>query len=228
MSPKQLISFIVGSYLGDGCIPKQCNPNKRNCYLKIQHSIKQKDYADWKSNLLGGFATTPVVINRIAKGKPYQCVTFNTKVHPFCTRLRKLYKPGKYGNSVKTINNSILSYLDEQGLAIWYMDDGGIVRNSYKRSDGTKGPLKFRGIKIAACSLSESEIEILTDYMQKRWGFTFKVYYSKNSEKLYPVLALFSSEARRFINLIKPFVPECMAYKIDTQQEAPIKGDDIF
>jgi len=214
MSPNQLRSIIVGSYLGDGCIPKPQTKNS-NCYLKVQHSIKQLEYAKWKSNLLGKFASEPLIVKRVFKGNPYTCCAFSTKVHPFCTRLRKLYKDGK-----KTINNSILSYLDELGLAIWYMDDGSILRNRYKRKDGSKGPLKFRGIKIAACSLSEAEIDLLVEYLKRKWNFEFKVYYSRNSEKLYPTLCIFGQEARRFIKLVEEYVPDCMQYKIDTQQEA--------
>jgi len=215
MNPKKLNSIIIGSYLGDGCIPKEQTKNSNN-YLKIQHSIKQIEYATWKSDLFEGFATKPIIINRMFKNKPYTCVAFQTKVHPFCTRLRKLYKDGK-----KTLNLSTLSYLDELGLAIWYMDDGSIVRNRYKRADGTKGHLKFRGIKIATCSFSDTEIELLRNVLKHKWDLDFKVYYSRNSEKLYPVISIFGDDARRFIEIIKPYVPDCMKYKIDTKQEAP-------
>ena len=43
-------SLIIGSLLGDGYM--SC---KTHAYLKIGHSIKQKDYVDWKYSFLSSF-----------------------------------------------------------------------------------------------------------------------------------------------------------------------------
>jgi len=88
MNPKRYRSIIIGSYLGDGCIPKPQTKNSR-CYLKIQHSIKQLEYARWKAKLLG--TKEPLIIKRTFKGKPYTACAFATGVNPFCTKLRALY-----------------------------------------------------------------------------------------------------------------------------------------
>jgi len=100
------------------------------------------------------------------------------------------------------------------------MDDGSVVRAHPKRKDGTRGPVKFRGVKIATCSFDSDEIELLRTYLLEKWGFNFKVYYSRNKEKSYPVLELFGAESKKFLERIGPYIPECMAYKTDIQQEA--------
>lgn len=215
----KIYSFLLGSYLGDGSVLKPQTKNS-NCYLRIQHSIKQKDYIDWKYNLFKDFISSPLTIHRKIKDTEYICVTVQTKVHPFCTRLRKLYKFNKINNRFeKTINESILSYLNEFGLAIWYMDDGSIVRRKHNLINGTKSGYRFRGIKIATCSFSEEEIQMLLNLFKRKWNLNLKVYYSKKQEKLYPILEIHGAEAKRFIEIIKPYVPECMKYKIDIQQE---------
>jgi hypothetical protein len=211
VNPKELKSFIIGSYLGDGTIYQ--SSKKANAYLKIQHSIKQLDYANWKSQLLGDFAVPPVIVHRLFKGNPYTSCAFQTKVHPFCTRLRKLYRDGR-----KRLTRSILSYLTPLGLAIWYMDDGSAIRRSWKHKDGTRGPLKFRGLKIAVCSFSDEEVNMLIEFFQRKYNLTFKMYKSKGQ---YPMIAIYSKGALDFINIIKDYVPECMYYKINIEQETP-------
>jgi recombination protein RecA len=211
VNPNRLRSIIAGSYLGDGCIPKPQTKNS-NCYLKVQHGIKQLDYIRWKSNLLGSFATEPIIINRTFKGKPYTATAFQTKVHPFCTRLRKLYDE----NGHKRVNNVVLSYLDELGLAVWYMDDGSKVTRRYKHVDGTYGKKKFRGTQIAICSFTPNECEIIQEYFNQKWNLDSKVYYSRGK---YPKITFLSKNGYKFVDIVKPYIPECMLYKINTLAE---------
>ena len=43
-------SVIIGSLLGDGYL--RIISGRRNAFLEINHSIKQKDYVDWKYAIL--------------------------------------------------------------------------------------------------------------------------------------------------------------------------------
>ena len=51
-------SIIIGSILGDGYLRKI--PNRSNAFLEINHSLKAKDYVDYKYKLL----------KRICKSEP--------------------------------------------------------------------------------------------------------------------------------------------------------------
>lgn len=52
--PKNLDQLMIGSLLGDGGISKP-NAGTGACYYMERHSSKQKDYSEWKFNLLGDF-----------------------------------------------------------------------------------------------------------------------------------------------------------------------------
>ncbi len=116
---KRLKSLIMASYFGDGTITKQ-RSETGNCFLQIQHSEKQLEYAKYKADLFGTFSKDPIIVSRTFKGKPYKYILITTKVHPFLTKLRKHYDT--LGN--KRIKKWMFNYLDDQSLAIWYMDDG--------------------------------------------------------------------------------------------------------
>lgn len=214
MNPKRLRSFIIGSYLGDGTIPKSRSKNS-NCYLQIQHSEKQFEYLKWKSELLGDFGKEPILVKRTLKNKPYTYAMLTTKVHPFCTRLRKLY----VGDQIqkKTINNSVISYLDELGLAIWYMDDGNLSYRKKKRKDGSTYKY-IGGVKLCTCSFSIDECNLLIDLLKRKWNLESKIYLTKGK---YPIIWLNSTNTKKFIKIIEQFVPDCMKYKIDIKREVP-------
>lgn len=219
MNLKMFKSLVIGSYLGDGCISKQQNSNS-NCYLKIQHSYKQLEYAKWKANLFESLAKQPIIINgNNNKGQPYKSVAFSTKVHPFCTQLRQYYINGR-----KTIKKFMMTHLDELALTIWYLDDGNLSYRKKTRKDGSKYRY-LGGIKIATCSFSNKECEILMDALKKKWDIDSKIYLTKGK---YPVIWLNSTNGYKFLDIVSPFVPECMTYKIDIQREAPKQGDDVL
>ena len=66
LSEKQK-SLIEGCLLGDGYM--RC---KTNAHLQITHSIKQKDYVDWKYENLSEFILTPP---KSYKGKEQELAT---------------------------------------------------------------------------------------------------------------------------------------------------------
>ena len=107
-------SIIVGSLLGDGYL--RIVPGRFNALLEINHTIHQKDYVDWKYEMLKSICKSGPVSrqgngNRIA-------YRFNTRQHPELTEFHKLF----YVHGKKCIPDNIK--LDPIILAVWYMDDG--------------------------------------------------------------------------------------------------------
>lgn len=111
--------LILGCVLGDGYLRK-----KTNAHLQITHSIKQKEYVDWKYQILKDIVITPPKAyqgnaNRIG-------YRFFTRSIPELTEFyNTFYQCGK-----KIIpDNLVLSPLS---LAVLYMDDGSkTYRSSY-------------------------------------------------------------------------------------------------
>jgi hypothetical protein len=118
---------MAGTLLGDGCLS-----NKNHSCLRIVHGERQKDYVFWKSETLSGLINKTPAKN--ARGRWW----FETFSHPFFTNWRNEI----YSNGIKTIGK-LLDSLDDLGVAVWFMDDGG--------THGTSG------LKIATCSFTEAE-----------------------------------------------------------------------
>lgn len=209
-------NIIVGSFLGDGCIPKNYNGSKTN-FLKVSHSIKQREYAEWKSSLLDGFATKPYIINRLVDGKPYQAITFETKAHPFCNQLRACYIDGN-----KQVKNWITSYIDPLALTIWYLDDGDLMWRNKTRKDGSKYKY-IGGSRISLGILTDKSCRYLDIYMKATYGIDLHIKLEGRYKRAY----LNMENTIKLIEIVKDIVPDCMRYKISLQHDTPQKGEDI-
>lgn len=111
-------SVIIGSILGDGCLRKI--PGRSHALLEVNHSIKAKDYVDWKYSIL----------KDISKSKPKSrkgnggriAYRFLTRQHKELSELQTEF----YAKSKKRIPDSL--EIDEISLAVWFMDDGSKCR----------------------------------------------------------------------------------------------------
>jgi len=112
-------SVIIGSILGDGYI--RILPERRDAFLEINHSIRAKEYADWKYSVLKNICQSPPK-ERIIDEKRI-AYRFFSKQNPELTELLKLF----YLNNRKIIPKNLK--LDSVILAVWFMDDGSKCRN---------------------------------------------------------------------------------------------------
>lgn len=206
-------SILVGLYLGDGTITKPITP-KDNCYMMVQHSIKQIEYIKWLKEQLSEICNKKEIrINVRHSGEfiNYKTANFETHRHPFFRQLRSYYIDGK-----KTVRKWMLTWLTPEAIAVWYMDDGSIVTRNYKNKNGES--YKYNGgCKIATCSFTEKECQILLDYLEKTYDIKGKVYLTKGKN---PTLFFNVTNTKKFIDLIKDYIPSCMSYKISLKREA--------
>ena len=113
-------SIIIGTILGDGYL--RIVSGKKNALLEINHSLSQKEYVDWKYEMLSALCKSGPR-SRISNGtrKAYR---FNTRQHPEMTTLHKTF----YGEGKKSIPDILV--LDPLMLAVWFMDDGSRCREN--------------------------------------------------------------------------------------------------
>ncbi len=111
-------SIIIGSILGDGYI--RIIPKRNNAFLEINHSIKAKDYVDWKFGILKNICQSPPKARIVDDRRT--AYRFYTKQHEEITELLKLF----YKNGKKIISPSLK--LNSAILAVWFMDDGSKSR----------------------------------------------------------------------------------------------------
>lgn len=183
---------LLGSLLGDGSL--NLGPRYDNAYYQETHSIKQRQYLVWKVGYLKPFAPRLMEFTYFSKhgGGSYSRCKIWTPVSQFLTKLRYVFYP----NGKKIIPIEVLGLLNEFGLAVWFCDDG-----SYR----------YRNKSCCMCTdgYSTEEQAILLDWFYEKWGIIGNLL---PSGKRYRI-DFIPTQARKLIEIIKPFVPECMSYK---------------
>jgi hypothetical protein len=188
---EQTKQVIFGSVLGDGSIGK----NKSKFYYQEAHSVKQKEYILWKSNILKkNFKISVSQPYKTNKNKDYKAIRMISGVAEIFTKLHStFYKEGR-----KVLKRKVLNQLKPLGLAVWYCDDGSY---SYRN----------RHAKIATMCFSYKEHIEIQKYFYEVWKVNSMIYKEKNDQ----YIIRFSAEGtRRFISIIENFIPRCMWYKL--------------
>ena len=186
---KKSRNLVLSMALGDGYV----NPKG---FLSVRHSEVQKEYAEWKRQLLksNGINVTELYTH---PNNGYGAYEFRTYTHQFIKGIRKfLYTPSK-----NIGNRKVLNQLTPLGLAIWYMDDGGLAQK--KRN----GKIYANELMLNTL-LSKEENQIIIDYFKEVWGINFSQCKNRGRYRL----RCGTREARKFISIIKPYVEqvECM------------------
>ena len=183
---------LIGSLLGDGglILPKK----GINAYFREMHSIKQKEYLEWKKGYLKVFNPKLKYMSTFdtRTNKYYHHAVLWTNINPLLTMYRELL----YKNKRKKIGGDILNKVDLLALAIWYCDDGSF---GYINQNG----------KIATY-LSYEDNRLIAKFLKKRFDIHCTV--NKDGKRYHLYFSV--KEIRKFLNLIKDYVPECMNYKL--------------
>lgn len=113
-------SIIIGTILGDGYV--RIVSGRKDAFLEINHSISQKEYVDWKYEMLQTICKSGPTAR---KGNGARIAyRFTTRQHPEITELfTSFYQEGE-----KVIPDNI--ELNPLMLAVWFMDDGSFCRAS--------------------------------------------------------------------------------------------------
>jgi recombination protein RecA len=215
-------SIIIGLYFGDGSITKP-RTQEGGCYMMIQHSIKQLEYTKWLKEQLSEICNNKEVrLNKRLSGKfkNYIVANFETHRHPFFNQLRGYYKNGK-----KTIKRWMLNWLTPEALAIWYMDDGSKSMRTRKNKAGETYKY-LGGVRIAACGYSVNECKMITEFLKNKYKLDSKIYLTKGK---YPVIFFNVESARKLVNIIQDYIPDCMKYKVSIERETlDFSSDDVL
>jgi hypothetical protein len=172
--------FLLGSLLGDGCVTKHSQ-------LIIGHSAKQKEYFDYKLSLLSGFLPKQYSYT----SKLGTTLSLRVYIPYYLSDVRQLwYKPRK------TYVEGAITALNSFGLAIWYMDDGGLANRDY--------------VNLAIGKKSVKEAELMLKELSTK-GFNF--YKLKHGESWVLQLAR-KNECNEFFRRIAPYVIPSMRYKL--------------
>lgn len=221
-------AILVGTLLGDSSIHK----TSYNSVFQFTHQIKQKDYAFYKASLIlsmfGGAKREPKYYKSTTAFGEVEYYKFSL-THKYFNYLHRI----AYSNEGKKyFSRKLLNYLSPLGLALWYMDDGGVSRGANVDKFGVPREHIPVEMRISTyCSLEE--IETIITYFQEVWDVTAKKRHAKKTNSYY--LAFNTNESLKFEQIISDFILPQFRYKLpsfyntrvpDTQFEIS-KGDDI-
>lgn len=185
--------LLLGSMLGDGCIPKK-DASKHHRF-SLAHCEKQLEYITFKHEIFKAYGLDAKLSCRIIKNPRYKNgefreFRFKTKGHKIFDKYRQLFYPeGK-----KTIPDRIYK-LNAQGLAIWFMDDG------YRTGNFLKGAM------FSTSGFSKEDVLKLKDLLENKFKLKCTVHASNE-------IYIWVQSVPRLIELISPFILPCMKYKV--------------
>ena len=186
--------LVFGSLMGDGSVsPKRMNGAgvAMKSRFRFSHGPKQNEYARWKASLLEG---VPTSISPHSKGGLMVETTPLIELDPV---REAVYLAGK-----KVFGWDYLKELTPFALAIWYMDDGTFA---IRRKDSSAGCSE---ICVEAMELTTRHRLLLQ--LQDTWSLSVKL--MDRNGKAYFAFNRDGTEALH--DLVAPYVPECMAYKL--------------
>jgi hypothetical protein len=159
--------ILVGMLLGDAHLERQAGA--LTARLKIEHSITQKAYVDWKYVEWRDWVRTPpkarVRHNRL--GTSSTNVGFTTLSHVELEEFRLKF----YRDRRKVIPEDI--ELTPLTMAVWFMDDG------------SKKSSQCRGLYLNTRSFTQAEVVLLQDVMRRDVGVGTTVRQQREGLQIY-------------------------------------------
>lgn len=195
---KESEQVLLGTLLGDSTISETEGTDKGTWSVRMYQGKKQKEYLQWKKNMLGEF---------MHDIKPHG-VKF-VSCSNSCKELVKYSWTKTRG--LKGITYENLIKIEPLGLLVWYLDDGCKVNYS-------KGSY---GVVLACTNFGESGARIMQKVLLDKFGLESKVVVreERRSKKNCVRIELGAVSARKFLDLVSPLIDiECIQYKLDNSR----------
>ena len=175
------MQLVVGSLLGDAYLVK----TTRGFAFRVNHGLRQRDYVDWKYNLLEN------LVNSSPRSSG-NCYYFRTVSHPVFAELQGKF----YANGRRVLPAAFVGkYLAPLTLAVWIMDDGTKCGNQ---------------LRINSQCFSVEENRILQELLSAKLGIKTVL----NKDKDMVRLRVLNESMPRLITLAKPYIIPSMLYKL--------------
>lgn len=183
--------LIVGSLMGDASIRQR---DKNSCF-RVAHTIKQEAYINCKMNILKDFRMSEFNKRiRIINNREVIMIYLSTKTHPVFNYYRKLF----YNANRKVITQEILNQITPRSLAFWVCDDG-----SFSNTQGY--------IILCTNAYTFEEHNLMKEFFNKKFGVNPTIGFRDGK---YYYLRFRQEDSKKLIEIVKPFIPSCMLYKI--------------
>lgn len=176
-------AIILGMLLGDGSLKIE-KPYK-NARLSFRHSSKYKSYFFWKVKEMKEISSKKCWWEEKDGKLRYQSLALES-----LTEIYKLtHKKGKL-----RIRRKWLNLMTPLSLAVWWMDDGSLVKNSRQ------------GVLCTDDFDLESQ-KILARYLFKVWGIRVKIGKTRREKGYYRLFIRSTEMLKKFLRIILPYIP---------------------
>lgn len=199
---EEVKQIILGGLLGDSSI--QQNRGFSSKGFSFCHSVKQKDYFNFKKTLLGNLfnqhksSISGFSNKKLLRGGSVMCPSISDFITNHCMI-----------NNKKRVTKKWVDRMNPFAIAIWYMDDGSC-----------NFPKTQRGRAVFSCnSYDKEEAKILSEKLLN-FGIENKLFFRKNKKdglKEYSNLELSANGTERLFDIILPYIPKSMKYKIHSK-----------
>lgn len=184
----------IGLLLGDGHI--ELSPNRKSARLKVEYTIKNRDYVDWLYQIFKSLVRMNPRERVIESfGKKFKRIGFTTLSLSDFLYFRDLFYQGK----TKIVPLNITNLLTDIGLAVWFMDDG-----SYKSKE-------CRGKLICTHNFKSDEIALLCQVLKEKFELKAIPRKQVDGTEIY----IRASSFTRLKKLISPFIVPSFIYKLE-------------
>lgn len=194
--PIKLTNFqkqvLLGTMLGDSSM--RVSGKYQNPRISCAHSIKQKEYCEYKTNIFKSLQATCAYHKRNVpdkrNGKLYEDYTMTTPANPELLDWYYLF----YKNKKKRIPFELFDYFTEVSLAFMFMDDGCKNGKSYS---------------IATNCFSLEELQDFKKFLYEKFGLEVNIHKNRT-------LYIRKNSVNLFTKLISPYIYNCMLYKLQS------------
>lgn len=188
--------IMIGSLLGDGSLGVH---NGKYPAFKERHSIKQKEYLEFKACVFSDLSKRSV--------KDYNAGTegfnngqlmceWSTLAQPvFSEFMHMFYHSGK-----KAVPHNIADLLTPLALSVWYQDDGSLTHGDRQRI-----------LRIHTGSFDDNDRDLLIKAIENKYGLKFNEAVNNGSVDL---RLEDKKSINKFIDLVKPYIHPSLSYKV--------------
>jgi hypothetical protein len=205
------IDLITGSLLGDGSLTKPPTSRGNSCFTET-HCLLQKEYLEWKYELLKPFSSRLKEFTTAKEQKLFVECYMATVKHPLFTDLEKKWYlrdcDGNYvlknGKRIKILPEDLS--LNEFSISVWFLDDGNVYAP------------KRAAIFCTDC-FSHEEVQRLSD-MLLTFGIQTTVRPLRQGRCWH--IAVRTCSYLSLLNMVESNIScKCMSYKTNTDNYIP-------
>ena len=182
--------FLIGTLMGDGCLTP--NAYGKNYRFQVTQGSEQKEYVLWKYSIFKNWTLSEPKYTAINDSWRFRTIS-----HPEFRQWHDIFYQGRQKVLPKEIESMLI---DPFSLAIWFMDDGGKLKDKHREYGNL---LNIQGFSI-------DEVERLQNLLLTNFNLYTTRQWNNRGYRLY----LGKKERGKLNELIEKFVHPTLRYKL--------------